>query len=63
MKLPNEIAEILDRQNGTIISRDIAASSVMNERWRKYQREFPFAADVGFDRICKQLDDVFSKVL
>lgn len=45
------------------VLRDIAASSVMNERWRKYQREFPFAAGVEFDRICKQLDVVFSKVL
>ena len=40
----------------------IAASSVMNERWRKYQREFPFAAGVGFVGICKQLDIIFSKV-
>lgn len=41
----------------------IATSSVMNERWRKYQREFPFAAGIGFDRICEQLYATFSKVL
>lgn len=39
MKLPNEIVEILDRQNGTIISRDIAATDVSRTMLSRYVSE------------------------
>lgn len=39
MKLPNEIAEILDRQNGTVTSRDIAAVGVSRTMLGRYVAE------------------------
>lgn len=39
MKLPNEIVEIISRQNGTITSRDIAATSVSRTMIGRYVAE------------------------
>ena len=39
MKLPNEIVEIISRQNGTVTSRDIAATSVSRTMIGRYVAE------------------------